>query len=1383
MPKIKLNIFTNVQIKYPNYMNSLYFTRIRLKSLSLSLITLLCLSTLAWSQAPTGLTYPTPVVYNANVNNVFLSPNVAGNVSSYSMPASPALPAGLSFDPNTGIISGMPTAAVPTTNYTITAHNASGSTSTVLSMTVANNYLNNANQQLHFGGTGVTIEHYPTGSNGQSVGDITVYKKITTLGGQNIDCIVTTKAISNVTSWQAFDQADASGSNFSSNSPDFFAPQISFSSAGNVTFDFQFILGNSYNSVTKSGINIVLQDVKLNTYDIDGNGGNNSFQYNEFGGFQTSELLPTATGNTTPGTQGTTRVEAEYIPATGLTRFTALNKENSSVVTAPETRVRVSYANMSKFTIVVGAKASGLAFFFLDFSAGSVAFTNAVVVTSPSVDLNKATTGIGLGVDNEDSGCGDATSGLSLAFTIPSETNVQAVPATLRQFDVSFDIGDILNGTNEKLTVGSTDYTLNVAAGDLPNITVGGATFKVKKSVSGSTHKFEFTNNSGSTFTVAQAEALLDALKYKNNATTRIAGSRKFTVNVFNTDFKSPDAVFTASINCVAISGHIWRDANGLNGTSDFNTISANSPITGQLPANGAYAILVNTSTNQVIASKGIDAGGAYSFGNVSPGTYTIYVSNEAKSGTLTEATPPAGGYVFIGENLGAGAGNDLSIDGKLIITVGSEPVTNANFGLDIAPVANNVTADPQANPGGTQKVTVPTLNGSDPEDGTLNGGTGNTVKIISLPAPSEGILYYDGIEVSLASPIIENYDPSKLKVDPVNGNVTVTFTYQEVDAAGLTSPTATVTMPFTDFSISGKVYHDVDGKTNMLIDGTLISSAAGSPLHANLVIGGIVVGTYPITDGAYTFTTGNGLQTNTSSVIVISTVQGIVGTSTGATSVLPNGWAHTAEGAGAGDSDADGKLTVNVATSTISTGLDFGIEILPIPGNGANSDLNPGGTISATVPANTFTNGNESTDEDGSVTSIRITAFPDGATSITIGSTTYTTNGSGGTTPWPAEGVTITTDGSGNPTSIIRVDPTLEGNTTVDIPFVAIDNAGKESSSTGHAIMTFTECLISLGGTVYIDNTANNGINGTPVNGTSIGGSALYVTVMSGVNIVQVAPVQSNGKYLATNLPSGTYKLVLGITSSGSTAKELPDNYFTATEGGSISDGSGSIPAGTALGDGTPDGTTTITADCNNIVYENLRIMANPAYLSNDFGISSVNPLPVVLVNFDARASETSVNLTWTTSQEKDFSHFEVQRAEDGKSFKTIANITGSNSGSYHFTDANPIKGSNYYRLRMVDLDGTFALSRIRNVNLENAVETKIFPNPTSEILSIEMNDWSAVNGVKLYNASGVVVYQETGNNLRNVINVKSFTNGTYILQLTKNDGSLVNRKISVFK
>ncbi|MDB5146205.1 MAG: wapA 1, partial [Mucilaginibacter sp.] len=49
---------------------------------------------------------------------------------------SPALPAGLSFDPATGIISGTPTAAITATTYTITAYNMIGIGSTTLGLTI-----------------------------------------------------------------------------------------------------------------------------------------------------------------------------------------------------------------------------------------------------------------------------------------------------------------------------------------------------------------------------------------------------------------------------------------------------------------------------------------------------------------------------------------------------------------------------------------------------------------------------------------------------------------------------------------------------------------------------------------------------------------------------------------------------------------------------------------------------------------------------------------------------------------------------------------------------------------------------------------------------------------------------------------------------------------------------------------------------------------------------------------------------------------------------------------------------------------------------------------------------------------------------------------------
>lgn len=1226
-------------------MNTLYAKKAAYKQLPLAMLLLFVAFAQAWSQAPTGLTYPTPALYNANVSNVFLSPNVAGSVTSYSLPASPALPAGLSFDTNTGIISGMPTAAIPTTRYTITATNASGSTQASLDMTVTNNFLNNDYKQLHFGGTGVTVIHYPTGSTGQAAGDITLYKKITTLGGQDIDCIVTTKAVTNVNSWQAYDQESESGDNFSSNSPDFFAPQVDFKSAGSVAFDFQFILGNSYNNTTKSGINVVLQKVKLNTYDIDGNSGDGTYQYNEFGGFQTSELL--ASGS---------RVDASYEASTGLTRFTALDKDNSKTVTDPKTRVRVTYDFMSKFTIVVGAKAGGLAFFFLDFSAGAVTFTGSTLVTSPSVDLNKATTGIGVGVDNEGNGCGDATNGLSLAFTIPSEKNIQASPATLRQLDVSFQSGDILNGTNEKLVVGTKEYTLNAAAGALANVTVG-IEFKINKTVSGNTHKFEFTKKDGSTFTVDEAEALLDALKYKNDAATRTAGSREFIVNVYNTDFKSPDAVFTAVVNCVSISGHIWRDANGLLGTSDFNTISANSPLTGQLAANGAYAILVNPATNNVIASKGIDAGGAFSFGNVSQGSYILYVSNEAKTvgASFTQAILPAGGYTFIGENLGAGAGSDLLPDGKLIVTVGSTAITDANFGLDIAPVANDVNAASQANPGGTQKVTVPNLNGTDPEDGTLNGGTGNTIKITSIPSPTEqGVLYYDGNAITTVNTVIQNYDPSKLKVDPINGNVTVVFTYQEIDAAGLASPNATVRLPFTDFSIGGKVYHDTNGTKNSLIDGTLISNPDQTQLYANLVIGGVVVGSVPVTNGAYSFTTANGLQTNTASEVIISTIQGVKNTTTGTSAVLPGQWVNTADGAGTGDGNANGKIWVTVGTTDITTGLDFGIEQAPIAD--PKSYVLVPTAFSATTPS--------------------------GYPNINFGSVKY---------------ITIATSSS----SLVKGP--LSGSDAEDCAAAGTCNTGK----------SFLIGTINSNTKLYYNFGTEGGIK----------------EVTSGTTITNYDPTlliiyALDGSGLAGNPFGFTYSL---IDAAG--VKSTPVNYTITTSG----------------------------------------------------------PLPVTIAKFQVSKEGTSAQLTWSTAQEKNSERFDVQHSSDAKNWVTVGSVAASGNSQlsqyYSFNHQAPVSGTNYYRLKMIDLDATFSYSTIRVIDFAEGIGTRLYPNPVSDKLIIEDSNWASVSNVGLYNITGSMVYENKGANLNNEVNVKSLAAGTYILRISRNDGSVFTKKIAVVK
>ncbi len=88
------------------------------------------------SPVPAGLVYSTnPAVYTEGVAIALNTPtSIGGLLTSYSV--SPALPAGLSLDPVTGVISGTPTVAAATANYTVTGSDQAGSTTAILSITV-----------------------------------------------------------------------------------------------------------------------------------------------------------------------------------------------------------------------------------------------------------------------------------------------------------------------------------------------------------------------------------------------------------------------------------------------------------------------------------------------------------------------------------------------------------------------------------------------------------------------------------------------------------------------------------------------------------------------------------------------------------------------------------------------------------------------------------------------------------------------------------------------------------------------------------------------------------------------------------------------------------------------------------------------------------------------------------------------------------------------------------------------------------------------------------------------------------------------------------------------------------------------------------------------
>ncbi|KAA6439810.1 T9SS type A sorting domain-containing protein [Dyadobacter flavalbus] len=177
--------------------------------------------------------------------------------------------------------------------------------------------------------------------------------------------------------------------------------------------------------------------------------------------------------------------------------------------------------------------------------------------------------------------------------------------------------------------------------------------------------------------------------------------------------------------------------------------------------------------------------------------------------------------------------------------------------------------------------------------------------------------------------------------------------------------------------------------------------------------------------------------------------------------------------------------------------------------------------------------------------------------------------------------------------------------------------------------------------------------------------------------------------------------------------------------------------------------------------------------------------PLPVTLASFSARKQENKTLLEWTTASETRSDHFEMQHSTNGKSWNTLGVIgaggESKDSVHYQFVHEKPVLGAeNLYRLKMVDTDGSFTFSKIRNLTFETDASLVMFPNPVSETLTIQYHDWKNVRNVQLLNSSAIPVF-DSGNNPAPHVDVRKLQTGLYFLKLTKADQTVLIQKIII--
>jgi len=165
---------------------------------------------------------------------------------------------------------------------------------------------------------------------------------------------------------------------------------------------------------------------------------------------------------------------------------------------------------------------------------------------------------------------------------------------------------------------------------------------------------------------------------------------------------------------------------------------------------------------------------------------------------------------------------------------------------------------------------------------------------------------------------------------------------------------------------------------------------------------------------------------------------------------------------------------------------------------------------------------------------------------------------------------------------------------------------------------------------------------------------------------------------------------------------------------------------------------------------------------------------LPVVLNTFTVTKQGSNSQLDWSLSDQAGLSRFDIQRAGDGIHFSTIASVAVSNgiaAAVYAFTDIQPLPGMNYYRLAMVDQDGTVTYSAIHTLNFETngnpEVTLHLYPNPVTDRLHLAFSNLPGMMNIRLIDTRGQVIRTITAASVSVDIPVSDLTRGIYIVEV----------------
>jgi hypothetical protein len=177
---------------------------------------------------------------------------------------------------------------------------------------------------------------------------------------------------------------------------------------------------------------------------------------------------------------------------------------------------------------------------------------------------------------------------------------------------------------------------------------------------------------------------------------------------------------------------------------------------------------------------------------------------------------------------------------------------------------------------------------------------------------------------------------------------------------------------------------------------------------------------------------------------------------------------------------------------------------------------------------------------------------------------------------------------------------------------------------------------------------------------------------------------------------------------------------------------------------------------------------------ISSIIDANNLGALPIELISFNAAWLQKgkTAQLDFKTDKESGICCFDIEKSADGFIFHSIGSLSAKNiSGiqSYSFIDANATGKNQFYRIKIKGIAGQLDYSNIQQLQYDKATEILVFPNPTTDVLQLQLNKAYNKMNVQVFNASGQLVKQliVPASNQTITIPVQTLATGKYWLHL----------------